>query len=98
MGVGGEEPRKDVLLAVALGSRRQDKERRLFPDRRSGIDRRKAGIEVPSERRSGSERREVVRRKADRQEGATLLQKAHSRLSTRLRRRAAKEDPGDGLR
>ena len=69
-----------------------------FPTGAAGsIDARQESI-FRTQRRSGRERRQVVRRKADRQEGATLLQKAHSRLSTRLRRRAATEEPGDGVR
>ena len=69
---------RDVLLAVALGSRRRDEERRRFPDRRSGVERRRASVEVSSERRSNLERRQTVRRKEDRDDGATLLQKARS--------------------
>jgi hypothetical protein len=63
-----------MLLAVALGSRRRDK-RRVLPDRRSGIDRRRGSFEVPFERRSGGERRQAIRRKDDRQEGATLCRR-----------------------
>lgn len=74
---------QDVLLAVALGSRHRDEERRVFPDRRSGVERRQAPFEVSSERRSGLERRQTVRRKEDRDDGATLLQKARSRLPRR---------------
>jgi hypothetical protein len=83
-----------MLLAVALGSRRRAKERRMVPDRRSGIDRRRVRVDVTHERRSGSERRQVVRRKTDRDEGATLLQKASSRLAGRTHH----DDPADGLR
>lgn len=74
---------RDVLLAVALGSRRRDEERRRFPDRRSGVERRRASFEVSSERRSELERRQTVRRKEDLDDGATLLQKARSRLHRR---------------
>ena len=82
----GESPsRQEVLLAVALGgSRRKHNERRLLPDRRTGVDRRKARGDAPYERRSGAERRQAVRRTVDREEGSTLLQKARSRLSGRL--------------
>jgi hypothetical protein len=75
---------RDVLLAVALGSRRREEdERRLFPDRRSGVERRHASFEVSNERRSGLERRHTVRRMGDRNDGATLLQKARSHLPRR---------------
>ena len=74
---------RDALLAVALGSRRRDEERRRFPDRRSGVERRQASCEVSSERRSERERRQTVRRKEDLDDGATLLQKARSRLPRR---------------
>jgi hypothetical protein len=96
--MGGDTSREDVLLAVALGSSQQGTDRRLLPDRRSGIDRRKAGSDVPAERRAGSERRQAVRRLADRDEGATLLQKARIRLAGQLPRRAAKRDNADGHR
>lgn len=79
--MGADSSRRDVLLAVALGSRRRRKERRAIPDRRSGIDRRKDVVEVAGDRRSGMERRQIVRRKEDRDEGVTLLQKARSRLA-----------------
>jgi hypothetical protein len=71
----------------------------VLPDRRSGLDRRRARLEVPFERRSGSERRRAVRRKVDQEEGSTLLQKARTRLGGRLRRHAeAEHHPRDGLR
>jgi hypothetical protein len=95
--MGSDASREDVLLAIALGSSDQGDERRLLADRRSGIERRMAGVDVPAERRSGGERRQVVRRLADRAEGATLLQKARSRLSGRVRKRAA-SGGRDGLR
>jgi hypothetical protein len=52
-----------------------------MPDRRSGVERRKISSPAPVERRSGIERRQAVRRRVDRDEGATLLQKARTRLS-----------------
>jgi hypothetical protein len=76
---------EEVLLAIALGSGSEGTERRMVPDRRSGVERRKARQEAPYERRSGAERRQSVRRKVDRREGVTLLQKARSRLSGRSR-------------
>lgn len=96
--MGGDASRREVLLAVALGARRKRKERRLLPDRRSGVERRKDRLEVPHERRAGSERRQAARRKVDRDEGATLLQKARSRLSSRPRPQPASKDPSGGLR
>jgi hypothetical protein len=86
MGDGSSE--EEVLLAIALGSAREGTERRMVPDRRSGVERRKASRDVPYERRSGAERRQVVRRRVDRREGVTLLQKARSRLGGRSRRRS----------
>jgi hypothetical protein len=71
----------EVLLAVALGSAPEGTERRMVPDRRSGVERRKARQQVPHERRLGTERRQTVRRKIDQREGVTLLQKARTRLS-----------------
>ena len=70
----------------------------MLPDRRSGIDRRKARLDVHHERRSGSERRDAIRRKADLDEGSTLLQKARNRLSGGLREQPETEKPGEGLR
>jgi hypothetical protein len=88
-----------VLLAVALGSRGKQREHRILPDRRSGIDRRNAALEVPYDRRSGGERRQVVRRGADREDGSTLLQKARNRLrALGVRQQREKEKPDDGLR
>jgi predicted nucleic acid-binding Zn ribbon protein len=98
IGMGGRASSRDVLLAVALGSRRHDQERRVLPDRRSGIDRRKVSFTVPIERRSGVERRQTIRRKDDVDEGATLLQKARSRLTRRRCERAVEDDPTRGLR
>jgi hypothetical protein len=83
--MGGQTSRsREVLLAIALGSRQQQ-ERRLLPDRRSGIERRRMTMEVEAERRSGVERRRFVRRQADQREGATLLQKARLRVRGRIR-------------
>jgi hypothetical protein len=96
--MGGDASRREVLLAVALGSRRKRNERRVFPDRRSGIDRRKTAVAVPYERRFGSERRQVVRRETDRDDGPTLLQKARNRLRGRSPEPSATEDSEDGLR
>ena len=87
---------KEVLLAIALGSRQQQ-ERRFLPDRRSGIERRKILMEVEAERRSRVERRLAVRRQADQQEGATLMQKARLRMTGRLRK-ASGEGRGNGFR
>lgn len=81
----GKASRSDVLLALALGSRRGRDERRVLPDRRSGVDRRKVQVEVAVDRRSGADRRQLVRRQTDRDEGATLLQKARARLRRRRR-------------
>jgi hypothetical protein len=82
----GDPSPDEVLLAVALGSSQGGNERRLLPDRRSGLDRRQVAVEVPTEHRSGAERRQTLRRQEDRNEGATLLQKARSRLASRLGR------------
>jgi hypothetical protein len=87
--VDRDDSRLDVLLAVALGSRRKRTERRMLPDRRSGVDRRQALLAVGRERRAAIERREDIRRQEDRDEGATLLKKARSRLSVRSRRSGA---------
>jgi hypothetical protein len=96
--MGDDATRREVLLAVALGTRRKRKDRRGLPDRRSGIDRRKDRLPVGEERRSGGERRQVVRRKTDQDEGPTLLEKARNRLSAGFQRRTAVEDSRDGLR
>ena len=76
---------EEMLLAIALGLPQEQNERRLLPDRRSGVDRRKTRVDVLYERRSSGERRQAVRRKVDLKEGSTLLRKARSRLSGRLR-------------
>jgi hypothetical protein len=96
--MGNRTPRaRDVLLAVALGMQRRT-ERRVLPDRRSGLDRRQASAgSVAEERRSGGDRRQVVRRQADREEGRTLLEKARTRMLRRPRGGSG-EAGGDGLR
>ena len=93
-----DDSRMEVLLALAIGSRRKGRERRMLPDRRSGVDRRKAHVAVATERRVIGERRRVVRRRVDQDEGATLLQKARSRLSGRSRARGESQGSRDGLR
>jgi hypothetical protein len=70
----------------------------MLPDRRSGIERRKTRAEVPYERRSGSERRQLVRRKLDRDEGPTLIEKARTRLSRQSHRQPASKETNGGLR
>ena len=97
--VGEGSSPEEVLLAIGLARSGEATERRLRPDRRSGIDRRKARSPVAYERRSGRERRQVVRRKIDQVEGPTLLEKARSRLGRQLRRHSGTDDhPDDGLR
>lgn len=64
---------------MALGSTRGHSERRLHPDRRSGIDRRKHSLPIQAERRSNTDRRQLVRRTTDKRDGATLLEKAKAR-------------------
>jgi hypothetical protein len=73
---------EDHLLALALASRADDRERRMLPDRRSGVDRRRMTVNVLVDRRCGAERRCELRRRADREEGATLLEKARIALTT----------------
>jgi hypothetical protein len=89
---------EEVLLAVALGSPRQATDRRMLPDRRSGVERRKTRQHVSHERRCVGERRKVIRRKLDREEGATLLQKARTHLTRPFRQSSEEKDPADGLR
>lgn len=79
----GDASRRDVLLAIALGSRRRKRERRLLPERRSEVDRRQRSITVAVERRSGEDRRQNIRRGGDSKRAATLLQKARSRVAAR---------------
>lgn len=73
--MGGDASRREVLLAVALGSRSKWRERRLLPDRRSGVDRRQVALTAPVERRWGLERRQLIRRGVDREEGARFCRK-----------------------
>lgn len=80
MVMGEEVSVRDVLLAVALGSRGSWEERRLLPDRRSGTDRRKLAVTVAVERRTGAERRRAIRRERDREDDPTLLENARRRL------------------
>lgn len=89
-------PDREVLLAVALGSQHRA-ERRVLPDRRSGVERRKESVDPRVDRRSAIQRRQVIRRQTDREDGATLLQKARTRLM-RWRRGGPKEVWDDGLR
>jgi hypothetical protein len=89
-------PDKEVLLAVALGSRHRT-ERRMLPDRRSGVERRKKSLDQRVDRRSGIHRRQVIRRQTDRDDGATLLQKARTRLM-RWRQGGSKKGGDHGLR
>lgn len=89
-----EKPsREDLLLAVALGSGRARRDRRVRPDRRSGIDRRRQSLPVETDRRSGADRRDVLRRRSDKTEGATLIEKARARL--RDRRQDCAPEPGN---
>jgi len=61
----GEEPTTgEVLLALALAAARTE-ERRVLPDRRSGLHRRKEPMPVSNDRRTGEERRRVARRKGE---------------------------------
>jgi hypothetical protein len=67
--------REDVLLAVALGSRSQ-RERRVLPDRRTGLDRRKIADPIVSSERRVSERRQEPRRRGDPNPGGLLARLA----------------------
>jgi hypothetical protein len=97
--MGDRTSRRDQLLAIGLAVPHKNTERRVLPDRRSGLDRRKAQVPVQLNRRSGAERRHVVRRTIDRDEGPTLLQKARSRLAgRRLQQPGSKDHPDNGLR
>jgi hypothetical protein len=89
-------PDREVLLAVALGSEHRA-ERRMLPDRRSGVERRKESLDRWEDRRSAIQRRQVIRRQTDRDDGATLLQKARTQL-LRWRRGGSREGWDDGLR
>jgi hypothetical protein len=71
----GDQPREDdVLLALALAAG-DPPERRVLPDRRSGLDRRKETVPVSRDRRLGAERRCRARRK-DETTPAGLLMRA----------------------
>ena len=97
--MGDRTSRREQLLAIGLAVQHKNTERRVRPDRRSGLDRRKARASVQVDRRTGAERRQVVRRTIDRDEGATLLQKARSRLAgRRLQRPGSQDHPDNGLR
>jgi hypothetical protein len=78
----GEAPsQEDQLLALALSSVPAREERRLRPDRRTGIERRTRSAPVSTDRRSGVDRRQTVRRRTDRDDASTLLGKARARLT-----------------
>lgn len=96
--MGEDRSRRELLLAVALGSRRKETERRVLPDRRSGVDRRKAKLAVVYERRTGIDRRQAMRREIDGSQGGSLLHRARTRLSGRLHRQTDTEERTDGLR
>jgi hypothetical protein len=69
----GEQPREDdVLLALALAAG-DPAERRVLPDRRSGVDRRKETVPVSRDRRRGGERRRRARRKEETPPGGLLM-------------------------
>jgi hypothetical protein len=71
----GDQPREDdVLLALALAAG-DPPERRVLPDRRSGLHRRKETVPVSRDRRLGTERRRRARRK-DETTPAGLLMRA----------------------
>jgi len=77
--VADKPSREDVLLAVALGSAGRG-ERRVLPDRRSGIDRRKTACPpATGDRRPRVERREKLRRNDEAARGG-LLARARERL------------------
>jgi hypothetical protein len=82
---------EDTLLALALGSAgRQD--RRVLPDRRTGIDRRRTpGPGTAFERRSGAERRNGPRRQGEPGAGG-LLAYGRKRLA-RIRKRTSEAGP-----
>jgi hypothetical protein len=64
-------PQDEIRLAMALAAGRQ-RERRVLPDRRSGIDRRRTEVPVVEDRRSGEERRRHARRAGERAPGGLL--------------------------
>jgi hypothetical protein len=78
-------PKDEVMLALALAADHPS-ERRVHPDRRSGLERRKRTVETKNERRSGEERRRHARRK-DETSPSGLLARALESLSLRARRR-----------
>jgi hypothetical protein len=68
----GERPSEDeIRLAMALAAGRE-RERRVLPDRRSGIDRRRTDVPVIEDRRTGEERRRHARRAGERAPGGLL--------------------------
>jgi hypothetical protein len=81
------QSREDVLLAVALGSRSQ-RERRVLPDRRKGLDRRKIADPIVSSDRRVRERRQERRRRGDPNPGGLLARLA--RLTPRTKRSSPK--------
>lgn len=81
--MGGPRSDEDQLLAIALGSREND--RRVLPDRRTGIDRRQyAEVAPDTERRSGTDRRQRLRRAGEAPGG--LLARASDAARTSDRR------------
>jgi hypothetical protein len=84
--VGDDRPKDDeVLLALALAADPR-RERRVLPDRRSGLDRRKTAGAVSTNRRSIKERRRQARRKGE-AAPAGLLRRALEALGSQARRR-----------
>jgi hypothetical protein len=75
-------PPNDIRLAVALAA--CDPDRRVLPDRRSGLDRRKRVVPVPAERRSGHDRRQTARR-AGETRATGLVRRALEARSARAR-------------
>lgn len=68
----GDTPSPDeIRLAMAL-SAALGRERRLLPDRRSGIDRRKMRVPVLKDSRSGEDRRRQARRAGEQAPGGLL--------------------------
>ena len=64
--MGERPPDDEVRLALALAAA-HGSERRLLPDRRFGLNRRKERMLVSDERRAGGERRRQARRKDETQ-------------------------------
>jgi hypothetical protein len=81
---------EDTLLALALGSGDRH-DRRVLPDRRTGIDRRKA-IQVwkGKDRRSGAERRKGPRRQGESGSGGLM---AYGRSRRAQNRKISQSDP-----